>query len=530
VQHNQELVSTPRPSSLFRLGTLLDQPDLGLEPVVGDEESRELRVSGVHAIEIERPARWLAPDWVMLTTGVRLVGAPEAQAALPVELAEAGVTALGFGCELEFETVPEPLRQAAEAIGFPVFAIPLRTPFREIEAFVQRSLLSSEMRALQRLSSMQRYLVDALYSFEPQRTVVHRLSTLLEASVAVMTADGRVEEQLGELPTDLVSVLTDPVPGVRDVEVGSWRVVATPIVPDAADPDGRWLVVATVGRGLHHRLTRPVLQAAAPLLAAVGRLEHTVRRQDRAVRRVLLEDLITRAGDEQSLVARASVCGLDLQRPSAVLTLGGHEGPLPRDLRDRLERRVEDRLTAHGVDHLIAADGDHVVALVALDDAGVPDALLAELAGEDGVIGVGRAGTGAAAVAQSAADASVAVELAVESDSGRWQRYEDVDLPALVVGHVPLERLGPQVGRITAAIDSRPGLRDALEAYFEHDLDITLASQALHLHPNSLRYRLGRLAEALGSPLRDPTTIAALVLTLEIERRGPAGGAAGPAA
>lgn len=522
-------MSTSRPSSPFRLGTLLDQHALGLELAVGGERARERRISGVHAIEIERPARWLAPDWVMLTTGVRLVDAPDAQAALPGELADAGVTALGFGCELEFEAVPERLLRAAEEIDFPVFAIPLRTPFREIEAFVQHSLLSTEMRSLQRLSSMQRYLVDALYSFEPQRTVVHRLAALLEASAAVISPDGRVLEGVGELPGDLTSVLTDPVPGVRDVELGDWRVVATPIVPDADDPDGRWIVVATVGRGLHHRVTRPVLQAAAPLLAAVGRLEETVRQQDRAVRRSLLEDLISHAGDEQSLVARASASGIDLHRPAAIVTLDGAGGPLDREARDRLERRTVDRLTTRGLDHLSSYVDDHVVALVSLPAGEAPDELLDDLADGDALVGVGRPGTGAASVARSAADAAVAIQLAGEAGTRRWQRYEDVDLPALVVGHVPLERLGPQVERITAALDSRPGLREALLAYFAHDQDITLSAQALHLHPNSLRYRLGRLADALGRPLRDPWTIAALVLALEIERRGPEGGTAPPA-
>ena len=51
-------------------------------------------------------------------------------------------------------------------------------------------------------------------------------------------------------------------------------------------------------------------------------------------------------------------------------------------------------------------------------------------------------------------------------------------------------------------------------AYFEHDLDVMRTSKALHLHYNSLRYRLGRVEQILGRPLKDPATIASLYIAL----------------
>ncbi|MGX6448541.1 PucR family transcriptional regulator ligand-binding domain-containing protein, partial [Patulibacter sp. S7RM1-6] len=214
----------------FRLRDLLQQHELGLEALVRPAGADERRVSGVHAVETAQPARWLAPDWVMLTTGVRLVGDETAQAALPGELAGAGVAALGFGVGLDFAAVPEPLLTAARDAGLPVLAVPLRTAFRDVEAAVHRALASSELRTLQRLSSLQRYLVDALRSVEPRRTIVRRLATVLEASVAVLGPDGRAEEAAGTLPAEgLAALLVDPVRGPRDATLGGWRGVATPI-------------------------------------------------------------------------------------------------------------------------------------------------------------------------------------------------------------------------------------------------------------------------------------------------------------
>ncbi|MER6760104.1 MULTISPECIES: helix-turn-helix domain-containing protein [Amycolatopsis] len=47
---------------------------------------------------------------------------------------------------------------------------------------------------------------------------------------------------------------------------------------------------------------------------------------------------------------------------------------------------------------------------------------------------------------------------------------------------------------------------------------IVAAARALHLHPNSLRYRLDRLVTLLGAPIRRLSTLASLYFCLN--RRG----------
>ena len=62
----------PATTAVYTLGDLLDEPDLGVELVVGGERARSLPISGAHSIEVEHPSRWLDRDWLVLTTGVRL--------------------------------------------------------------------------------------------------------------------------------------------------------------------------------------------------------------------------------------------------------------------------------------------------------------------------------------------------------------------------------------------------------------------------------------------------------------------------
>lgn len=68
------------------------------------------------------------------------------------------------------------------------------------------------------------------------------------------------------------------------------------------------------------------------------------------------------------------------------------------------------------------------------------------------------------------------------------------------------------VPRRQAVIDALggPPLEDTLRCFLELRLDVTRTAEALHLHPNSLRYRLTRIEERLGRSLRDPATIAML--------------------
>ena len=58
-------------------------------------------------------------------------------------------------------------------------------------------------------------------------------------------------------------------------------------------------------------------------------------------------------------------------------------------------------------------------------------------------------------------------------------------------------------GRETAA-----GMRVTLHAYADASMNLTRAAEALHVHPNTLRYRLGRIRERSG---RDPSDFNQLV-------------------
>jgi purine catabolism regulator len=203
------------------LGDVLAEESFGLTLVSGGPECAQREVVGAHAVEVDEPARWLAREWVMLTTGVRLRGNAQAQRALVPALEDAGVSALGFGVGLGFKHVPAALVEVAHERAFPVFAVPYDTPFREIVHFVERSLTGADEQVFRRLTALQRYLVDALRAPEPERAMVDRLAGFLDAGVMLLGAEGEPEIVAGKPPVSALrsEIHSQPV-GLMELEAG----------------------------------------------------------------------------------------------------------------------------------------------------------------------------------------------------------------------------------------------------------------------------------------------------------------------
>jgi purine catabolism regulator len=499
----------PGADTAFTLGDLLAHEELALELVAGDGGGAAgRRVAGAHSIEIERPSSWLAPEWVMLTAGTRLRGSANAQRELIRELDDAGVGALGLGLELVFKRPPPALLAEADARGFPVFTVPLRTPFREITSAINRALLSSDLRTYQRLSSMQLYLVDALREADPRGVVVARLAELLDASVLVLSPAGAVDLAVGDAPAESLWAAIDERPtALHELDVGGWHAVATPVLAASEDEPVEWLVVASRRSTFAHGLTKPVAQAAAPLLAATARLTATERIQERAIRGAVLDDVLDTVGDAHLRAARAASLGLDLAAPARVLLV---RGAMP----EALERALDHARAAH---LLGTRPGGTVAALVQGTDADVRAHVEALLDATPGAAaGVGRPVTEIAAVPHSLRDAQLALQRIAfhTAPSVRLLAFEDFELGLLLISEAPPERIQPKVEAWTALLRARPMLWEAVVAYFDHDLDVVRTAHALHLHPNSLRYRLARVEKLLGRSLKQPSTIAGLYIAI----------------
>jgi Purine catabolism regulatory protein-like family/PucR C-terminal helix-turn-helix domain/GGDEF-like domain len=496
------------------LGDLFGDEQLGLEIVVAPEGWERRVVTGAHSIEIDHPARWLDRDWVMLSTGVHLSPDPGDQCQLIDELADAGVAALGFGLDIVHHQIPAALIEQARARSFPVFTIPHRTPFRDLVGLVYGATLSNEIRAANRLAAMQRFLMDSLGEESPRETVVQRLSGLIDSAVGILAAHGEVMLSSKELPGPEIFAEIGKHPGATvHFELEHVHGLAFPIAPDSADV--RWLVIGSPAGKPLHPLAKAAGQTTVPLLAAMARLERVQESENAAVRRATLEALLDLEDkrDGALAAARAAASGLNIAQGATVIVI---EDTAPDADLDALIAAISASLNIAQIPAMTTVRDGRVVLLAA-------HRARKESAAERIVslrptlwLGVGRRVTEPLAVHQSYADALLAVRVRTRGtpQSGNVIQYDDLDVGTVLVHEVPLERLAPKIERWLAPLRENPLAHEALIAYLRYDLDVGRTARALHLHPNSVRYRLARAEELLGVHLRSSETIVALHVAL----------------
>ena len=64
-------------------------------------------------------------------------------------------------------------------------------------------------------------------------------------------------------------------------------------------------------------------------------------------------------------------------------------------------------------------------------------------------------------------------------------------------------------------------MMETLSAFLDADMNIADTARELHLHPNSLHYRLGRIEDLLGVKLRNPHDLVHISFAMAIRKLGP---------
>jgi PucR family transcriptional regulator, purine catabolism regulatory protein len=518
VMTSEQYPAALRDGAGLTLLDLLREERFRLDLVAGEDTDLERPVAGAHRVEAASAGAALDPDWIVLTAGTRLPEAPKAQRRLVDELSDAGIAALGVCLGGDVDEVPETMVAEADRRGLPVFAVPRATPAGEIIAFVQRSLVSEEALAFGRMAALQRYLMDALAQPEPRATLVSRLADFLDAKAGVLEPSGRFAVATSDdLPAGEIRACVE---GRRLVtvpfETTDWHGHAFAL----GDPEGAsvsWLVVAVSSRRRPHPLAKAAGAATVPLLGAIDRMDEVQRQRDSAAREAALEALLDAESAQAARVAAAqlSLWGVGLGDGVAMVALDG--GPSGVSQPQLLEY-VRSRACCLDRPMLCAPRDGHVVVLL---PAPVGDDVVTELVSGAGAglrVGVGRVVTEPLDVRRSCSEAALAMGAAPGGPIGR---YDDLDLGTLVLQELQLERLAPKIDAWLEPLRETPRVFETLVAYFDNNLDVGRTAEALHLHPNSVRYRLARAEELIGTPVRSPSTMIALHVAMAAQGQRP---------
>ena len=252
-----------------------------------------------------------------------------------------------------------------------------------------------------------------------------------------------------------------------------------------------------------------LLEVAARLLRLRARERSVERMQEETLGGALLEGLILGEADPERLFAFGFVEGVEwvlaLVEPPAVLGRHRLAEERRREATLELRRRVGAYLDRLGVPYLLTARGNRVAAMWQVHNPRREAERLLQALPPGSRLGYSAVHAGGE-VQEAYREALIALKAA---RPGEALSFAGLDPVAFVLLQQSPEDLKALVERF---LPLPPKLLRTLEVYME-SATLEEAARALHIHPNTLRYRLKRVEERIG-PLSAPETLARVHLAL----------------
>lgn len=445
--------------------------------------------------------------------------------------------------------------QAASAVGIARLISAQRSTISQLNALNEH--VTAQHALLQRSDRTHETLAALLLEGHSLDDITRALSGLLDAPVALQ------DEKFVPLSLSRAEDYEGLVAGVHDLagldatgRAGSpgsgpedQLLLAVPV-----DLGGRGYLSALFEEGSETAFALRTLEQASVTFALYAARQRARREAEDRVRGDLLADLLAgRFRGEDEARERARHLGVDLSRaPTEVLAIrheppGGYlerEGLNPRGagpLRSRLLSLARGFAEGAGTPGLAGLDGDHLVLLLPspAGDAGEWAARLVGIVREDFPGLRLRAAVGAPAarpsdLAARYREARSLLDLAERLDAGtEVLRYEDWKVYGLVLrgsdrtdlldlAHRTLDpvlSLGPDASRDLLA---------TLRAYLENNLSPTRTAAALYVHPNTVKYRLNKVADLASLDPGNLDDVLTIKLSLMMRSLDPDGFDAAP--
>ena len=502
--------------------------DLDVRLVAG-EAGVDSAVRWVHISEIVDPTPWLSGGELLLTTGLQLER-PELQREYVERLARHGLSGLGFGTGFTHTTMPEPMVEAAEELGFPLFEVPYEVPFIAVTEKAFTHLVNEHYAVLQRALSAHERLERIILSERGLDGVAGALASLIGGPAIIFDARGEVLARRAAgtpLPDAAVAALAEELReralagGRRGYAPGgelAGRALALPVPrtpqerPAAADGPApqAWLVAAKDGGALTE-FDRLTLHQAVTIVA----LELLRRRVAGDTERRLAGDVLTAmvSGDLHGADLARRLEPFGLRERAAALVLAP-----PRSLKaateDALARALRDEAPAG----LAAGTGRFSCALVGPPRGSGDEELfaLAERMRARVAVEVGaELGAGAGRIVpvgdlrRAFHEARCALEARTLDANGSapgLATYRDLGSFQLLLTLQDDEALRLFCDSILDPIEEGEGayggeLMRSLEAFIECNGQWERAARQLYCHRHTLRYRIRRVEELTGRSL-----------------------------
>ncbi len=494
------------------LAALLTNEALGLKLVSGP---REQRFVGVRWADREVDRSWLAPGDLRIRVADGAI-----TRSLPDPLLRNAPAVIVYALTPSHRGLPEQLAARAVDSGVALVTVSPSVAPERVEEAALRELIRASAPAGPALTAPQAYLLAGLTGPKPERDLLERLNRLTGTDLVLLGPSGEVVARAGaggwrpqQEATGAAPVTQWREGGVHlggraarlyRVESGG-RLRGVLLAFEAPDAVTPWL-----------ELTRSLLIAAAGVRAAAARA-------DAAASGALLAAWLAVPEAAGRFAARLSGAGFDDGSPYrvGVAEVGAVQA-------ERVREAGEEYFHQRGVPALAAAEGPLVTWVFAVPrhDAPGPGAD-AEALQRALTTALGGAGAGARlGVSQpqdtlthvATAHRQARLALGSAPAGGGVVAFDDLDPIAWLLQqpHADLALLQRRMLGPLLAADRNGKLVATLTAYLEAPGDLTALATRLGVHVNTLRYRLKRIEELVGTPLSAPETLARLWLATRL--------------
>src|SRR5436305_8181213 len=431
-------------------------------------------------------------------------------------------------------------RRVADALGLPLFALPVGFALDQVEQQVLRYVVDRRAELHERAQDLHRQLSELALAGRGLPALLARLHELTGIPV-LLEHDARVDYvgAGGRLPEDLAAAIAaerpaldewlrevplsafDPPVALRSLVSGRARLIA-PILVQGSIAGFLSLLGSDGELGEMHRLA--VGRAAHACAIELVRARAARDARDEAEEELLDALTAGRPGSHEAARDRAKRKGFDVDAPYLLVAAE----PAERGRAPKVRAAWERLLATMRSSSLVRERGDSILALVSL--AGKrsiePRALVEQLhraaraASGPVALGYGAVRTGTAEIASGAREAEQALAMGRRRfgpDSAT--AFKNLGLYRLLYALQPLPELrafrDDALTRLGAK-DRRGVLLETLGAYLATNGSPTEAADLLHLHRNTVLYRLGRIEDLLGVDLRNAEVRLGLHLALKI--------------
>ena len=470
---------------------LLQLPHLQLTLVAG-AAGLDREITWVHTSDLPNPWEWHGSGELLLTNGTGMPAPEPAQVSFVERLTAAGATGLALGLGMSAPLLTDGLRKKADELGLPLLSVPFSVHFTALVRAVADANEREESRQLGRIAWLYELLRTSVVSAQPGRETFRKLGEelgirlyLVDPETGLSLFDDGEETAFGPALVVSYAAHQNAIPGVLRLNLPASGQQGTEAVAVAVPGDQPTVLVV---EPLGSPLPSPVLLQHIATGAALGLAQLVAgREQQRRLGADLLCRMIDGRIDPRLAEGQVGAAGLDLA--GCVLAMAKSGQDITADVHRVLERSRVPHLLLHR---------DGLLCLM-IPDSAVIEHLPGSLPRQARAVGTSGTVAGASRAPDAAQEARWAVGVA-EAEQRPLVRYGDH--ATLLLPRTPTEAhalVTTILGGIIAHDDEHStDYVHTLTVLLRHDRSWQQAAAELHIHKQTLGYRIRRIESLTG--------------------------------